>query len=664
MFMKLVLLIWLFAQSLALLEDGKITLASGEDSIVTATSYGSYGYFCTNTTPGIIVKVDLSNFTRVSSLLIGSGIISTSFIFGGNLYITTNSAANLIIHKIILVTFTLETSIHYYPISNASTVVVYQDLAYFATYTSPVNLAVVNLTSLSLQSSTNVSGEFATSAILVGKYLYIGAFSYEDHQKKIVVQFDIILQAEITNIEDGSISPFPLTTAATYGNYLFFGFTAKVSVFQISPFEYYGFVILDVTDDIVSVVTNGNFAFFGTLTRVVQFDMASLSYFQTINVPKKMSSVVLVGELAYFGTTEAPASIYRVNVAVDCAGAVGGLLLNNSSRTVYPVDASCSCSPGNVFCYGGNLTGNSDYTYSTCSKLTAGCSCMTPFGNLDSNASLVVYSTYGVCSPTCDQVKGILTCVDGDLVGITNFNYTTCSPSTRCHCRDAVGGVLGDSLSRVVYSQSGMCNNTCNTVQGIITCNNATLSGDVTFPFADCTPNTKCPCTDIVGGVVLHNQTKTVYSQAGICESTCDSIRGNISCLNGVLNGSVSYKYSTCNPNTACSSCPNAVGGLLKYLESRAVYLTNCDTNCAAMKGNITCNNGNIIGNAGYLYLSCDECVPLVTPVNVTLNSTDSVITMFFPAAPNLTVTYSIADPSSGTISPFFSYFFKLNSRR
>src|SRR5207237_6194884 len=54
---------------------GALTLGSGEDDLYSAVidPAGGFAYFGTDTFPGIVVKIRLSDFTRVGSLTMNSG---------------------------------------------------------------------------------------------------------------------------------------------------------------------------------------------------------------------------------------------------------------------------------------------------------------------------------------------------------------------------------------------------------------------------------------------------------------------------------------------------------------------------------------------------------------------------------------------------------------
>ena len=60
----------------------------------------------------------------------------------------------------------------------------------------------------------------------------------------------------------------------------------------------------------------------------------------------------------------------------------------------------------------------------------------------------------------------------------------------------------------------------------------------------------------------------SVYARPGYCgEDTCDSMKGSVSCSNGVLSGDTEYKWDSCE-GSACP-CENAPGGILHSGDSR-----------------------------------------------------------------------------------------------
>ena len=56
-------------------------------------------------------------------------------------------------------------------------------------------------------------------------------------------------------------------------------------------------------------------------------------------------------------------------------------------------------------------------------------------------------------------------------------------------CLDATGGYLFSGESRDVYLQTTHCSTTCDPVKGSITCENGNLTGDTTYSHTSCTPS-------------------------------------------------------------------------------------------------------------------------------------------------------------------------------
>ena len=155
------------------LEDS-LSLGVGIDRVYTSVAKDNYGYFGTFTSPGYVVKVDLSNQTRVGYILLeqGEDNLSSSVIYGDCAYFGTMTGY---VVKVNLTTFTRVESIDS-TLTNLQTVIVYNNFAIFGGYERIVK---INLEPFSFVKTRVVSLYWQlTESVLYDNFGYFACINY------------------------------------------------------------------------------------------------------------------------------------------------------------------------------------------------------------------------------------------------------------------------------------------------------------------------------------------------------------------------------------------------------------------------------------------------------------------------------------------------------
>jgi hypothetical protein len=635
-----------------------LTLSDLNINPASVITYGNYAYFGSNSRgnpPASIVKIDLSNFTLVDSVFLPEiNSVRCAVVLGNHGFFATGFTDPAIILRVDLDTLSYS-NITVTGAANISAAVIYGGFGYFATETAPAQILRINLSTFSFMDKLNLFPvENVTSAVLsTGDTALFGT----NNTNAEIVGINLSSFTFLGSISTDSYLSAG-TTLANFGYYgsLFSGLISKVS---LTPFGLNGTTDIDIPY-LSTAVSNGNFAYFGTYAapaQIIQFDMADSTVIANITLnagEDYLVSSVIVGDIAYFGTNTTPGQIIKVSVRSDCPNVVGGDLPHKANRIVYKSDSYCgsSCYPimGLVYCYGGQVSGNTTFGYPTCVPNTT-CSCMTDWGQVvPHNETITMYQNDTICGSTCSSISVSITCLDGTFDENTSILHQFCTENQSCEtCPDGKGGTVPNNTSVIVYLRPNICAADCSSLQGTRTCLNGVWTGNTSYTHLNCTPNSHCPCYNSSGDLILaFNKSKTVYSQSSFCGSSCNSVKGSIYCDNGNLTGDVTFGYQNCSVETAGCPCTNALGGVLLDGEYRYVfsdYSPACTTDCEALKGKIKCVNGTVYGNTDYGYYKCYDCgtTSLSTAVNATLDTSTSIIKMFFPVAPNVTVAYGLA---------------------
>lgn len=222
---------------------------------------------------------------------------------------------------------------------------------------------------------------------------------------------------------------------------------------------------------------------------------------------------------------------------------------------------------------------------------------------------LRMYSTSSgrLCDKTCELASLMRVCNDGVLEGDPTFNQVACLDQ-QCGCKHPASTIEYRSGQKVktyktarpscpmqCEGQEVECKNGAWTdvANGALTIAPAALAA---FPQANCTEPV-CDCARVGRATVLNGSSQPVFNTNQVaCGQTCEgSRRGSVSCRNGILSGDTGYLYDNCGPQTC--GCPMPNGGFLALGTYGYVYKMG-STTCAARNACSLAEN--------YAYIRCD----------------------------------------------------------
>ena len=321
---------------------------------------------------------------------------------------------------------------------------------------------------------------------------------------------------------------------------------------------------------------------------------SSFTAYQSSSVPYG-SSCVSQTRTCTDGTLSGSYSNQTCNVAApaSCSLPWGGTVAHGGSVTAYAsgsVACGSSCTSQTRTCSNGTLSGS--YTNSSCS--VAPCPCTLPWGGILAHGSSVTAYLFSSAVTCTSQTR---TCNNGTLSG--SYTYQSCLRS----CALPWGGTVASGSSFTAYqSNSVPCGSSCTSQTR--TCTNGTLTGSYSNRTCSVEP---CPCTSPWGTTVTHGSSITAYSSSSVaCGSSCDSVKQNRTCTNGVLSGTAT------NQNCSVAPCPCTTpwgttvasgSSVDAYKDSYAPYGSEC------VKETRQCTDGSL--NGSYTNQSCcqaDNC--------------------------------------------------------
>lgn len=312
-----------------------LTLNTGEDDLLSAITDGTYGYFGTNTKPGRVVKVRLSDMTRVGSVVLPAGddVLLSGTTDGRYGYFGTNTSPGRVA-KVDLVTMAWEGSLtlrvgedRLYSAINDG------EFGYFGTDTSPGRIIKVRLSDMTrvgaveLNHGTGVLRSVATDGI----FGYFGSFTFPGSISKVQLaelaeEGQLSLDAPELADQDGWLSP-----ALSDESHAYFGInritggpsSAKVSKIRMADLSRVASVTLDPEETIVSsAVTDGAYGYFGTsrgadysrevVVKVRLSDMTRVGSVTLGPGETQLRSAVTDGSFGYFGTGSSPGRVVKV----------------------------------------------------------------------------------------------------------------------------------------------------------------------------------------------------------------------------------------------------------------------------------------------------------------------------------------------------------------
>ena len=226
-----------------------LTLSGGEDSLRSAAidAAGGYAYFGTYTSPGMVIKVRLSDFTRVAGLTLNTGednLRSAAIdAAGGYVYFATETSPGRVV-KVRLSDFTrvagltLDTS-EVHPVSAVLDAA--GGYAYFGTATEPGRVVKVRLSDFTRVAGLTLSmGEnyLYTEAVIdaAGGYAYFGTYTTPGRVVRIdVTTPPLLVHADPTGACGGNTPCYTslqtaIDTVAAGGEVRYYGGTYHESV--------------------------------------------------------------------------------------------------------------------------------------------------------------------------------------------------------------------------------------------------------------------------------------------------------------------------------------------------------------------------------------------------------------------------------------------------
>ena len=325
------------------------------------------------------------------------------------------------------------------------------------------------------------------------------------------------------------------------------------------------------------------------------------------------------------------------------------------SQSTVACGTNCSTVKGSVNCSRGKLTGNTAFTFTSCSSNS--CGCMHGDVRIDNGKTMDVFSNATpACGIKCDGIKGKVTCTAGSLSGDTTLMATSCKEQT-CDCsytntdNQSITVITGTSTP-VWQNKIATCGVTCDSMKGSVSCNNTALTGDTTFKANTCTEQ-KCECTTPWNTKVLAGasyETASKYPFYKIDKSTCGQLKcaqtpelsKNFACVKEgnttvwmsdsqtVVTEFPIYKFQTCsNPTCSCTVSGKTIAeGAVKgfYKKDKMACGQSCES--ADNYVSITCNT---------------DLTFSVTPRDLNLES-------FFAATPSPSATCKPDDCPPGAV--------------
>lgn len=277
------------------------------------------------------------------------------------------------------------------------------------------------------------------------------------------------------------------------------------------------------------------------------------------------------------------------------------------SRTSVDQDDSCNDYRQERTCVNGTLSGSSSYRYLDCS-VDKPDSCRLDGVTVSDGTSRTFYAQKVVSgTATCSSVSQTRTCDDGDLSGDSEYEYASCTAGA---CLIEGGTTITNgSSTKLYFAQNIPSNEQCSSYSQTRTCTSGVLSGSDAYKYPSCSPVASGSC--VVDNVIVSNgSSRTFYSaSAAPTGQTCSSVAQSRTCTNGALNGSNTYNRSSCIDNQSCAlnGVIVAHGGSATFYNASIVPF---GSTCSSAAQTRTCSNGYLSGNTSYQYASCSVSPP------------------------------------------------------
>jgi hypothetical protein len=306
-------------------------------------------------------------------------------------------------------------------------------------------------------------------------------------------------------------------------------------------------------------------------------------------------------------------------------------LAHGETRTFFLTTSAVTCQGISRTCLSGVLSGSTAYGQLSCTSIsTAGGSCTIDDITITHGKSRTVYKQRSVLfGQSCEPFGQARTCENGILQGNADYRYATCSVQDPGTCIVTASSTLSTTMphntKRNFYTAETVSwDESCDDIKQNRTCADGILSGTTSYTYPTCKviPAQSCVLDNVT---VTHGTTDTFYSSRSVSGSTeCRNIDQERTCTNGDLSGSDTYTYAVCARNgqqwCRLDGTYVAHNTTATFYSQETVPFGNA---CSQFAGERTCDDGTLDGDSSYAYASCSgEAAKSCTLDSVTLTHT------------------------------------------
>ncbi|MFC1505685.1 hypothetical protein ACFLQ6_01290, partial [Thermoproteota archaeon] len=333
---------------------GSLTLNTGENRLASAVidSANGYAYFGAYTDPGIVVKVNLTDFTRVGSLTLNTGenTLASAVIdsVNGYAYFGTWAAPGIVV-KVNLTDFTRVGSLTLNTgekLLLSAVIDSANGYAYFGTNTDPGIVVKVNLTNFTRVGNLTLNpGENSLQSAVIDSangYAYFGT----DTSPGIVVK--VATKLVLTNFKDEVVEASENTVYFIYPDYQGVK-PSGVSYAELSDWTATGF-IMGMCSDMQIEVTDTNSTIVDTNTGMIKVNNSTIVLFggPLVNSPVNYYEQNRTAPL-YWGSVDSIYYWYAANGTRFDATAMPFTDIAAGNQDMFVVEAFTDNSGNNIF---------------------------------------------------------------------------------------------------------------------------------------------------------------------------------------------------------------------------------------------------------------------------------------------------------------------------
>lgn len=249
---------------------------------------------------------------------------------------------------------------------------------------------------------------------------------------------------------------------------------------------------------------------------------------------------------------------------------------------------------------------NNSESLATCKQ--GECPCESPAGLIPNGQSITMYSAEkAACSSTCDSVAQTVTCYDGKLSVDTSSLFVRCELEACLGCLVSGNLIKHGEAAPFFSAAEAKCNETCEGLKTMRTCLNGDLKGSTTHTFLSCQQRScKCELPANQGSIYLGQKIGLHKSATPACGETCQDIREERICEEVPEGASATYRltgsndFSTiaCSEPTNCAcTLPSGLGSLA-HGGVRRLFMAEsaaCGETCNDFGYlDVTCSNGKL----------------------------------------------------------------------